>query len=239
MAGPAFVSGQQNASSSSGTSVGVSLPSAITAGNMLVAVAATDDANQPPSNGISDNSGGGNVWTLIKAAGNNSNGGCCGVYVCLNAAGGTYTITFTNASSFVAISVAEYTPNGLSGNDGTAGNQAITTGTPDAGNVGPTTNANDVILVVATDNLNNTTWAAGTGYNLRGNVTSSANTTIALQDQTVSATGTYATAYGNTATGGWSCAAAAIKGPATTAGVPASIGLNVLAMTHGFGFGGP
>lgn len=218
MAGPAFVTGQQGASSASGTNVSVTLPSAITAGNMLVAIAATDDANVPPATGVTDTSGS-NVWTRIVTQARSASGGGIGLFVCLSAAGGSYPIKFTHTGSFVAESVAEYSPNGQSGNDGTAAAASNTTGTPNPGTV-TTANANDVILSGASDASADVTWSAGASFALRGNVTSSANTTVALQDRTVSATSGYASAFGNSATTLWVAVAAAIK--AVASGAPAA-----------------
>src|SRR4051812_47858252 len=117
MAGGVNVPGQQGATSSSANNCSVTMPSAITAGNMLAALAATDDTTVPAIGAITDTSGS-NVWTRIATRAPGGSGGSIGLYVCLNAAAGSYPIKFTNGTNFVALSVAEYTPNGQSGNDG-------------------------------------------------------------------------------------------------------------------------
>lgn len=212
MAGPAFVTGQSAATSGAGSSVNVTI-NGVTAGNMLVVVATTDDATAPSGTSVSDNLNG--TYTQIISKTNTSNGSLA-IFVKLNVAAGNTQITFSNGTVAVAMSAAEYTPNGLSGNDGTAVNNAGVTGTPSAGTIN-TTNADDVLIAGVVDSSSNTTWTAGASYALRSVVTSSANTNVGYQDRTVSATSGYSTAFGNSALNGWTTAAMAIKAAAASA----------------------
>lgn len=211
MAGPAFVTGQTNSGTSATSSVSVLL-TGVTAGHMLYVYAAGDKTTAPPTTAVSDNVGG--TWTNIAVEANSGgNGqGSGGAWVCLNAPGGSTTITFSfTGATACFLGVAEYNPNGTTPAD--ASNKAVNTNTT-ATTVNPgtitTANANDVVLVGANNGNANVTWTAGSGYAVRTSVSSAANMAGALQDQTLSATQAgFATAFGNTSQG-WTAIAAAI-----------------------------
>jgi hypothetical protein len=224
MPGPVLVGTQTNSGSAAGTNVTVTLGSAITAGNMLVAMATTDDATVPAAGEITDTTGS-NVWTLLKTQADNVAGtrGGCGIYVCRTAAAGSYGVKFTHSTSFVALSVSEMTPNGQAGTDGTSG--ALSTSgaaTVDPGSV-TTTNADNTIFCAAADAGATTTWTIGSGYTLLSCVTSNANTNVGAQYRSFSTTVSgQSTAFGNTSANGWTACAAAIKAVATTFRAPPS-----------------
>lgn len=208
MAGPAFVTGQSAATSASGTSCNVTI-NGVTAGNMLVAVATTDDGTAPGTTAVADNKNG--TWTrLVSRAHASVTRGSIGIYVMVNCLSGNTQITFTNGTAFVGMSVAEYTPGQVTA-DTSSSNTSISNTPPDAGSL-VTTNADDLLVAGACDAVETLTFAAGTSYALRSVVNSNTNTNVGLQDRTVAATSTYASAFAASGTtSGWSAAAVAIK----------------------------
>jgi hypothetical protein len=210
--GPQFVTGQSAANSVPGTSCAVTI-NGVTAGNMLVAVGVNNTNTATTTTAVTDNKG--NTWTRIASEPGINNGGAApsgsvGVYMALNVAAGNTQVTFTDPAAFLALSVAEYNPNGLSTTDGTNQNHSGTGTTVNPGNI-TTANADDVLIVGAGDSPDSVTWAAGASYALRACINSNTNNTVGYQDRSVAATSNYATAFGVATTSCWAAAAVAIK----------------------------
>lgn len=210
MAGPVLVGTNKIASSAAGSSVNLTLPSNVAAGSMIVVACATDDGTVPSATCLNTSTPTMTWFRIITQS--NATQGSLGIFVAVNVTGGATVVKFVNGTSFIAGSAAEFT-NGQSTTDGTPVGANLGSGAvPNAGTI-TTTNADDTFFAAGTDSLQTVTWVAGASYTLLANVGSSANTNVALQYQSVSATQTnFATAYGTcTGMSGWTAAACAIK----------------------------
>ena len=192
--------------SGSGTSASLSFSTNITAGNILIVIARFGEVSQNP--GCSDDKG--NTYVRIESVEEPTNTDTLTLWYALAAAAGATQVTITNASSTTRRwIIAEYdaasTTIAADQHTGTIGDSI----TPDSGNV--TTTSASELLVSAGHSSNGRTFTAGTGYTKRQEIA----TKVALEDKSVSSTGTYSGSWTLSAQDLW---AASIVTFSSTAG---------------------
>lgn len=141
------------------TTLSVSFASAVTAGNMIVALIGTSSTNTlniPTMTGETFT-----AWASTLIAGG---GGQLQVYAVNSAVGGQVQVTeaVTGASQRIHIHLAEVNGQTASPRDAQGTNSNFTN--PTVSTSGATTNAVDIVIAFFYDQNVNATWAAGSGY---------------------------------------------------------------------------
>jgi hypothetical protein len=139
------------------------------------------------------------------------------VWLCVSCAAGANTVTVTNTTSVSRrLAIAEYT------GPGTFDKSAVAEGTsttPNSGNTATTTQATELLFGAGAAN-NVPVFTAGSGYVLRQSVSNK----MAIEDQIVTSTGTYAATFTLDGSDLWICAIItvyeAVGGGGTTRGIP-------------------
>jgi hypothetical protein len=231
-AAPVIAGGGAQQASGFGTSVStlsVSLPSNVTAGNMILAFLGTG------STGIGINTPTMTGETFSNIAGCTHDGGATAgqiaCYAVNSAAGGQKQVTWTVTGGTPDMHVHILEISGQSGSPQDATGNTTST-TLSVSTSGATTTANDLVIGFFYDNPNNRTFSAGSGYAaLQQTNNSTGGDSAFSEDKTVSSTGVQtATASGNS---GDSCTQGIIA-VAGTGGGAAPIGANKRAKLEKF-----
>jgi len=194
---PAFVQGNSNGDSSSGTVSTCAFTSNVTAGNLLVATIGYASTSATAT--ASDTQGN----TYSTAVGPTDNTGITyrlyTFYAVAKSSGvNTVSITISAGSTFRRMLIHEYSGvNTLEATNSASGNLTVP---PDSG---PVTTAHANALIFGWGITNNGTTTAGTGFTLRETALSESS-----EDMIVSSTGTYDAIYPNDDSS-WICQVAA------------------------------
>lgn len=185
----AWVQNQITASETTGTgtyTTGTFTGSALTVGNTLIAVIASDGNVNPEVSAVSDLKG--NVWTKDTAAQNVGEVSIWRAPITVGGTGDTITVTFNSANSNnSAICVQEFSSGGALVKDQVKSGTG-TSATPTTGASPSTTVANELVVAGFEHDLTVTTFAAGTGYsNALSIFVSAAN--CGMESAVISATG--------------------------------------------------
>jgi hypothetical protein len=215
-----FVQGASNWAASNTT---VTFRKNVTAGNLIVVMAAQYGGTALASNSVSDNQS--NTYTLIGSVTSYAGDASLKVawYYAYNVTGGSVTITVT-AGGVPTVLALEYS--GITTSDPLDKQTTANTSSGDtaisSGNTTTTAQADELILGFTAPYAASTYMQPGTNFMLRDGYTNGTNMQICYsEDRVVSATGTYAATFTQEGADGYICKVATFKIAATGGGKPA------------------
>jgi methionine-rich copper-binding protein CopC len=210
------------------TSVSIAFPASNTAGNLIIAFVRASTTTQTIT--LSDSAG--NSYSQAVSQAQTTDGHQTAIFYAPNIKAGanTVTATFSASNNHPFLGIYEYS--GLSTTnplDKTAAAQG-TTAAASSGATATTTVANELVFAgLGLPSISATTVTAGSGYTLEQQDTRSGGSRAASEDQTVSATGTYAGAFTLSAADNWSAVVATFLPPSA----PPALTVNTNSLSAG------
>ena len=203
-----FVQGAYNDPQSTVSSVGVAFTGAQTSGDLNIVVIGWNDTTATVKS-VTDSKG--NTYTLAVGPTQMSGDATQSIYYAANIASAaansnTVTVTFNVAAAYPDLRILEYSGAATSSPIDASGSGTGMSTTPTATLSSKTTNANDLIL--AANYIATSTKAVGSGFTSR--IVTSPNSDL-VEDELVSATGTYTATSTMTTSGWWVMQVIAIK----------------------------